>query len=383
MAITFSKDISVSKLLMAYNNNVVRFSSNNVLKPLYCSITGIGINALIYPHPNNSFYFNFIDYISAIINTKNFADDLVTTLVNSNASSFTYDVSSGTYVEGTITFKITFSDLTFETITRFLHFITGVNQIEDYKKQEIPLASTFAILSPVENRSNNTVNLKYWEGYPFEFSFYTTSPAGTFTVKNNSNGLSQNFTSKGNITSLYLSDGLTDITLGDLLPLATGMNNINILLAGVNQNLNINLNKVNADCGIYIKWLNRFGRYNYWLLNPIYKKERYSKYGSEMDNDFSNLEDTTSPTLQFGKTSSDTLKCNVKKLSETEKNILIGLFDSPKIYLFTGEIFSKALINDWIEITLKNTNFEVENSNQRTFKFNLDLELPTRYAQSL
>lgn len=383
MALVFTKDITTDKLLMAFNNNVVKFYSDNEQQPLNCDITGLGLNVKIYPHPDGTFYFNFMDYASPAVNTKKFADDLQVELEDGNSDSFTYDVTDGTFIGGIITFKINFPDASVETDTRFLNFLAGVYQLEDYKSQEIMSFDNYVILSPVKKRSNNTVNLKYWEGYPFEFSFYTSTPNTDFTLKNNTTGIGYDFFSKGTVTSLCLSDGRTDISIEDFLPLVDGTNELNIIAGGHNQGLNILLNKADSDCGVYVKWFNKLGRWNYWLLNKINFRERSAKYNPELDNDFENPEDTFSPTIQTGKTSGDVLKCNVSKLTEAEKDVFIGILESPKIYLFTGERFSRSSSNDWIEVSLKTNSLKIVDGGRKYFKYNLDFDLPGRYMQAL
>lgn len=384
MAIVFSKDIATNKLLAAYNNNIVRFSADSGLTALTAQITGLGIDTLLYPHPNGIFYFNFEEYITAEINTKNFADDLAYNLLGSDASTFTYDVSDGCYLEGTITFKINFTNATSETITRNLSFITAVNQLEDFKKNQILFTpNTISVLSPVINRTNNSTYLKYWEGYPFEFSFYNREyPVTPFSLKNNSNGLSYEFQSKGKVTSLFLSDGRTDVTLDNFLPLIIGNNDIHFFINGINQKINLAIEKVDSECGVYIKFLNRYGRFNYWLMSKNHFRNRSSKYLSEIENDFDNLEDTLSPTIQTGKTGDETIKCAAERLTENEKLILEGIIDSPKIYMFIGERFSKSEINDWMEVRLKTTSFPVKEPNKKLYSFYIELDLPARYTQT-
>lgn len=385
MAIIFTKDIPINKLLTAYNNSIVRFNSNSVLSSVSAEISFLGDSIVIYPHPNGSFYFNFKDYITAEINTKNFADDLTYNLDSSDPDTFTYNVADGCYLEAEITFKINLSDSSFESTTRNLHFIAGVEQLEDYKKNEILFsANQIIVLSPVASRTNNTTYLKYWEGYPFEFSFYNREfPIAPFTLKNKTNGLDFEFNSKSKVTSLFLSDGRTDVTLEDFLPLVIGQNDIQFLIANVNQNINLIIDKAESDCGVYVKFLNKYGRFNYWLFNKKYFRTPSSKYLGEIDNDFNNLEDTTSPTLQIGKVSDSTIRCAAKNITEDEKRILEGIIDSPKIYLFTGERFSKADLNDWMEVRLKTTSLPPIDSNKKRFTFYLELDLPARNTQTL
>lgn len=385
MAIVFTKDISEANLLMAYNNNIVEFSSNTAGKvALNCNVTGFGINALIYPLPNGTFYFNLLEWISVVINTKNFADDLVTDLVDGDASTFTYDVKDGCYKDGNITFKINFTDTTNENISRGLKFIAGVENLETYKKNQMIIAdSNYLVLSPVADRSNNTTLLKYWEGYPFEFSFFTNFPTDDFTLKNLTNGLDYTFTAKSKVTAMYLSDGRTDVTIEDFLPLINGMNTLRIEYDGDLQDTIINIDKKDADCGIYLKWLNKYGRYNYWLFSDRHFRTMNSRYGTELANDFKNLEDTISPTLQSQKNSQESLKLIYERLTLAERVILDGIIESPKVFMFTGERYAKANSNDWLEVTVKSTSFPLYKPNTNIYKFELEIEPPQRYSQSL
>lgn len=385
MAIVFSKGISETRLLMAFNNNIVEFASNTAGKtPLNCTVTGFGITAILYPLPDGTFFFNMLEWISTAINTKNFNDDLVTDLVNGDESTFTYDVKNGCYIDGNITFKINFTDSTNENISKNLKFIAGVENLDTYKKNEMIIAdSNYLVLSPVADRSNNTTFLKYWEGYPFEFSFFTNFPADDFKLKNLTNGLDYTFTAKAKVTAMYLSDGRTDVTIEDFLPLVNGMNTIRIEYDGDLQDNIIQLQKEDAQCGIYLKWLNKYGRYNYWLFKDNHFRTRSSRYGTELANDFYNLDETTSPTLQSQKNSQDSLKIIAERLTLRDKIVLEGIIESPKVWMFTGERYAKSNPTDWLEVTLKTTSFPIIKTDTNIYKFETEIEPPQRYSQSL
>ncbi|MBE8727974.1 hypothetical protein [Flavobacterium hungaricum] len=385
MAIVFSKDIPTDKLLTAYNNHIVQFSSDSPIAPATAQIVGLGIDVLLYPHPNGTFYFNFQEYIAAEINTKNFSDDTAHNLDETNSDTFTYDVSDGFYLEGTVIIRINFVDTTSEAVSRDLKFYVGVDQITDYKKNQILFVpNQLAILSPVEDRSNNSCYLRYWSGYPFEFTFYNpNNPTSPFVLKNNSNGLDHQFLSKGKFNSLYVSDGRTDINIENFLPLVDGENNLQFFIGVINQNLNLTLYKEEARCGVYVKFLNKNGRFNYWLMDKRHFITRTAKYGSEIENDFYNLEDTSSPTLQTGKTGDETIRCAAERLSDRDRLIFEGIIDSPKIYLFTGERFSKANLNDWMEVRLKTSSFQVKEPKKKLYSYYVEFDLPTRYMQTL
>lgn len=384
MAIVFSKDIAQDRLLMAYNNQVIRFSSDSENAILNATISGLGINATIYPLPTGEFYFNFKEYIMAAINTKNFEDDLVTDLQPGDSLKFTYDVSDGVYLEGPVLIKLNFIDASEESVIRNLHFLAGVEQLETYKKNETLISeSDYAVLSPVKDRTNDTTYLKYWEGYPFEFSFHTIHPEDNFTLLNTTTAVEHEFKAKGKITSVYVSDGRTDVTLEDFISLTTGLNIILFKHNDVIQQPIIELIKNNAECGVYIKFLNKAGRWTYWLFSTYHFRTRTSKYMAELDNDFENIEDTKSPVMQTGKISGDTLRCAAERLYQNDKTLLEGITDSPKIYLFTGERFSRSNHMDWVEMSVKSGTFTLMEPKKRIYSFYMEFDLPNRYTQKL
>lgn len=383
MAIIFTKDISQDVLLLAYNNNVVRFKSDTALIPKTAQITGLGIDVLLYPHPNGSFYFNFKEYIEAIINTRNFVDDFPYTLDPFDPDTFAYDVSDGAFLEGIVTFKINFTNNTDETTTRSLTFISAVEQLDTFKGNEIVIQTTFGqleILSPVKQRGG-VAFLKYWKGYPFEFSFYKSVPAHDVVAYNTTNTTSFQLIPLPNyVTSMFITDGQTTCPS---VGIQTGMNHFEFEVNGNTSNSQLDILAVDNECGVYIKFLNKYGRYNYWLFSKFYFKNRSSKYMGELNNDFENLEDTVSPTLQIGKLSDSTLKCIAKKLNEAEKMILEEIIDSPKILLFKGTPGTISTHKDWIEVKLKTTSFQVESPNKKLHNFQIELDLPNRNTITL
>ncbi|WP_298118110.1 hypothetical protein [Flavobacterium sp.] len=384
MAIVFTKDIAQDKLLMAYNNNVIKFYSSSTTTPLKATISGFGINAVLYPHPNGSFMFNLKDYIIAVINTKNFVDDLVTDIDPLDIETFHYDVTNGCYKQDTLQITIEFIDATTESASRELHFITGVENLESYKRNEILFVSNpLSILSPVEDRANNTAKLFYFDGYPFEFSFYITTPNIPLKFINTTNGLDATITPTAKVNSLFISDGDTSISLEDFLPLVAGTNKILFELDDEPQDLNLFIDKKEASCGVYIKFLNQYGRWNYWLFSDKHFRNRTTKSGSEINNDFNNLEDTISPTLITSKTSTDSLKIAYERIPKEDKIILDSISESIKILMFTGERFSKSNPNDWMEVQLKTQSFQLYDHNKELYNFYFDLQLPDRYTLTL
>ncbi|KGO85728.1 hypothetical protein Q765_15020 [Flavobacterium rivuli WB 3.3-2 = DSM 21788] len=384
MSIIFTKPIEETKLRLAYNNDVIRFYSDNTLAAKFCTIMGsnasANVNVTLYPAPDGSFFFNFKPYVSALINTRNFEDTLQPVLDRTNPDTFIYNATAGTLLQMDVSITITFSNDSTQNVTHTLTWLAGAAQPGNYT----PLSNnSMYILSPLAKAAGNGWHIKYWQGYPFDVSVY--SPNAVFRVNNTTNLLSQQFTVPGLVFRMVLSDGDDDETLEDVLPLADGHNSLHILgAAEPSQNdVFITLDKVPYKSGIYLKWLNALGGYSYWLFEDTCSIDRSTKQLGELDRDNDNPEDSFGRTIQIGKESSDTLKIVAELLTENERRIVEGILDSPKIYLFTGQPYARNSYRDWVEVSLKTTSARIKNPRQPLTNFTFDVELPVRFTQTL
>lgn len=388
MSIVFSTPIDANRVHLAFNNKVIKFSSNTPnLAPKHCDITATGINVRLYPAPDNSFFFNFKPYIASLINVNNFQDTLSTDLETNDPDSFIAS-SAGMYISRSVTIAITMSDNSVETTTlNNLKFIAGVEQLGNGGFDNFQTSGLY-ILSPFYRNDKNKVYLKYWEGYPFDIALLY-SP-GSLYVKNQSNGLTAQFEVNQIINSyvkrLVFSDGRVDETIENIVPIAEGYNVIRFgktLAENPTADVYLTLEKVPSTCGVYFKWVNKYGGWSYWLFQSTHAIERSSKSTGSINRDFFNRETSPTRAMELGKESQDTIKVVTDLVTEDERRILEGIFDSPKIYLFTGEPFARAEVNDWIEVTLKTSSARLRNYKQPQINFSLDFELPERYTQTL
>lgn len=381
--IQFSTLTDTNALKMAYNNDVARFFSDIAgALPLYCDVTATDINIRLYPAPDNTFYFNFRQYVSALINTRNFEDTLETSITSMVPESFIYDASEGAFLFKQVTFKIRLSNNTDDTSIKTMYWIAGVQQLGDHATYS---RTGIYVLSPFIKETTNKYYLKYWQGYPFDISFFFI-PTRTLRIKNLTNLLTAQFTGTGYVKRLFLSDGRTDVTLEEELPLVEGYNELRIMQnvsPSASQDKFITLEKVPYKCGVYLKWLNSFGGYSYWLFEHTYSIDRNSKQLGELDRDTFNRADTFTRAIQIGKESQDTIRVVADLLTQDERDVLESIFDSPKIYLFTGAPYSQNDARDWVEISMKTTNGRIKNAKEQMTNFVIDFELPQRYTQTL
>lgn len=393
--IKFVTDIDKDKLRMAYNNDILRFYSDASTPAQYADIilTEEGsilpetlqpfeyFSLRLYPNPKGQFYLNLQPYVAATLNTNNFEDSLQPSIEAASPDSFTYDYSNGTALSGILRIKITHVGGSATTNSWALTWLAGAQQHGEYS----PYAkNTFLLLSPSRKDNASEWPIKYWQGYPFDFSFYLPysrlSLRRSIPLKNETNGLSQNFTQEGSVNRLVFSDGRTDETLETVLPLAEGVNKLKF---GFTQPKWAYVEKVPYKCGVYLKWLNALGGYTYWLFEDTYAIDRSTKSLGEMDNDSNNIEYGFGRSISLGKQSQDTLKIIAELLSEDDRRIVEGILDSPKIYLFTGQPFARNSARDWVEVTLKTSNARLRNPKQSLINFAFEIELPERYTVRL
>lgn len=388
--ILFTKPIAADRLRMAYNNDIIRFYSNLPGQTLFAEVAlrSSGSDSDIfrlrlYPDPQGKFFLNLKPYIISLINTRNFEDTLETNIDRGDAATYVYPFTEGTYYNRNLHITVMHEGGTQSNGTYNLTWLAGVEQLGDYHTFR---TSDAVVLSPLKKATNSHYYLKYWQGYPFDVAFYANEK--DFTLKNTTLQMERNMRIAGYVSRLFLSDGRTDDAIDGLLPLVEGRNelvmafNSRSLLARPKTRY-ISIDKVPYKCGMYLKWLNKYGGYSYWLFENTWSLDRSSKYTGELDRDNANLDEMFARTAQLGKESQDTIKVVAEHLNEEERGIVEGLIDSPKIYLFTGRPFSRSSSRDWTEVTLKNTNVRLKNAKQPLVNFAFDFELPARYTQTL
>jgi len=375
MAIVFLKELDETKIKLAYNNNIVRFYTNSGIAPINATIE-IGVNIVtLFPDPNGIFYYNFKDLITTILNTDNFTDDLEANL----STSFVYDWTDKISLTDDVLITINLSNDTTETDTRSITWLSGYVQLQSWK-QNYPnddlLVDGIDLLQKKNGDSYYDFYLNYWHGYPFDLTIYSNE--NEISVENKVDLSNETFTFD-KISRFVFSDGRTDISIDNTITLQEGANDLYF-----NEEFNLRLNKLTDFCtdGIYIKWINSLGGWNYWLFSKGQTQTKTKENGS-LNNDFENLEDTISPLVSLGKTSETQIKVQQKRIIEQDKMLLTDLLDSAKVYLFTGTPFSQNTFNDWIEVNLTNGTFTIENPKSKMYQFNFNLELPPNVTRNL
>lgn len=378
--IQFVQPPEPNRLRMAFNNDVVRFYSDLAPMPDNADISlGSGPIVRLYPAPDGRFYFNFMPYIATLINTANFEDTLVTELDVASINTFALP-APGIALRLPVTFTIGAAPDVTDTLTLNLSWLAATQQHGSYRPLD---ADGVYVLSPHREEAANRHYLRYWVGYPFDVSLYSTG--GTLSITNQANLLSQNIPLSDGGTRLFFGDGRTDETLEDLLPLQNGFNTLKLLREGdtLDKAQFITVEKKDNCSGVYLKWLNARGGYSYWLFENTYSIDRSAKALGELNRDFENLPDSFGRSTQTGRQVQDTLKIVAELLTPPQRDLVQNLLESPKVYLFTGRPYSRSSYRDWVEVSVKTTSARIRNARETLTNFTFDIELPERFTQVL
>jgi hypothetical protein len=373
--IAFSKSLDESKLLMAYNNNIIEFNSDSSLIPLNAEIK-VGLNdaVIIYPQPNGVFYYNLKELIKTLINTNNFADNVIDVTL---AYEF-YNWTNNVYNNDEIEIKINFIDTSSETTTINPTWLSGYLQLNNRR----PIHNDELFVMLPQNISTKTSFLKYWIGYPMDLSIYNDK-FDLFDFSFVTDFGTKTFEDTHLVTRFSFSDGANN-------PICNVINPDNLEFITIYPTTDdtpraiINFQQVTPKCdnGFYIKWINSFGGYSYWLFEN-WELNQSTKDLGELNNDNANLLDTLSKTIQIGKTSQNRVNVTTDVINENEQLLLSDLIDSPKIYWFIGTPNEVNNFNDWTEISLVTSNIPLTSTKRNLNKFNLTFELPANDTRTL
>ena len=357
MAIIFEKQLTATDLLFSYNNNTVTFKSNSTFAVSKATVAYGGLIFTLFPDPANKFHYNFKYSISTLINgINNFADQ-----TNFNQVSPIINYTDSIFKNYNVVYTIFLSNSTTETQTVNYSFLSAyvnpINYKNVYPQYPFQIAGQY-ILKPIPY-------FKKWLGYPFDITYYNgllndlqfIVDSTVYSIPNTNR-----------INRVIFSNGVSDY-----FNLQNGYNTFN----------GIYIEEIaNACSGHYLKWLNSFGGWNYWLFNQGNNTITTKDLGT-INNDYSDVVDTISPNIAIGKTSESNITVVQENITPDELLILNDLLESPKVYLFTGVPNEIAIPNDWLEVTIKAGSFRITNAREKMTSLTLSIDLPTNNTKTL
>lgn len=370
---------TLTGILPAFNNNIIEFKSDSIVNSVQAKLTINSNEFIIYKLPSGWYRFNFKEISKTLVNHNNFKDELTTDIIDIDINSYTYQQIDGFY-SGGVNIEIKLINGSIENENFNISFLANVLNLENYKFYDT--TNPFLLLPNIKNTTNQYY-AKYYEGYPFDFTFYEIN--GDNIQLQSEYSYLTNFERKGVLTRLFFGDGENDLINNSLFQLSNNISKIEIFQNEITTNKFLFLERVSLcnNDAIYLKWFNAQGGYSYYLFNKFY--ERNLNFGAlgELDNDFYNLKNTTSPIIQIGRTSFDRIKVDSDLINENEFNFLVGILSSPKVYMFTGKPLARASFNDWVEVEIKTSSINLRSWKNRPTNIAFEFELPKRNNQNL
>jgi hypothetical protein len=132
--------------------------------------------------------------------------------------------------------------------------------------------------------------------------------------------------------------------------------------------------------GVYLKWLNTLGGYDYWLFEDEYSEVLSSNSIGNIENTFDDWTTAESRVHDLGRKVDRTKKIKTKADKKHQRHIE-GVLMSPEVYLYTAEAGSGDI--DWVKVIPKNGSYNTLRNKFNTIQIAMDIVLPETYTQRL
>lgn len=358
----------------AFNNHIETFTSSSGT-PDSCEIA-ITVSEetysfIIYPDTDGNFYFNYRPIIEKLINTSNFRDDC-----DYNVDEIQSDDNA--CIVANVVKTITYDTESTETIESTFVYVKGLHNLEEssnyYNRGDVFFCHHL--------NENSEAFLTYFIGYPFDFSFFAN--AATALNINPEISLAEYLaaylpttgyqgsdidleTDDNGVYRFALSDG------DDVSDYITEASKYAVIT--LNDSIVIKLAIKSPDCGgLYLKWHNQYGGWDYWMFERYYQKSFKDDLVDEVENNFSDLSDTMSPTISAGKELTRTFNMYANSINDYELDRILNVASSPKVYLYSTGHEKK-----WIEVKVSGSKtYSIQNA-KHTIEF--EMEIPTKTLQ--
>lgn len=350
----FLQNIENEYPLNAFNDNIVEFTEDDAVK---AKIEVFGVGVFEITPLNGYFYFNFKEIFKVAINQNLFSDEI--------------NLIDG-FIEDTSLFKNL--DVKYETFDEELNLldekefvyqiIKGVQQIEDDETKKNLLH---------EFSENNTFQLDIFEGFPFDITIFKPKEAG-LDININSSFAVGTYDDLGKIYRVgFVNEEGQLMQQNFNEPLVLNKNYPNEIAIDVIDFYRGNIYYHEKCKGIYLKWFNTFGGWDYWLFSDKYKITPKDKSIGEINVNSNNIQNLKSINSQLGKIVSVNYSVSCDFLNKQQFQKVSKIVYSPKIYLWTGK--------KWIEVSI---DFRTKyNSHQPEGRVEFDLRLPERFTQTI
>lgn len=357
----FTSNLPTTTPLNGFNNNVVEFTETG--SPKYAIITTpiaeFEIQAIPTIFGYSKFYFNFVEVFKNYINDNLFSEDPAM-IYDDNILQY-----PSLFKSITVTYKTyNIFDVLIDTKTFTYKLFKSVVQVgQDYSNQ----------IWMHDADDNGDVIFDVFSGYPFDFSFYLNAYySNLIKIYGSGDTLQTNIVTQNvNRMALIGLDGLLNwqLAFGNKLKLTQGLR-ATIELIGISEFAYIDYHEV-CD-GIYLKWFNTRGAWDYWLFTKKYKISESDTLLGSVNSNFDNINNVNSFTSSLGKQYTISKSISEPFLNKRQFDKIKGVLSSPKVYVWMGGKFIECNVDS----KLKYTSYTTGN-------IDFDIKIPNRITQTI
>ncbi|SOC79830.1 hypothetical protein SAMN06296241_1367 [Salinimicrobium sediminis] len=351
----------------AYNNSIIEFGVDAGV-PTVATISTGGHTFEIFPNTSGVFFFDFKSIIKALINGDLFNDSLVAT----SAAFFFND--SKLFYELTADIEVTLEDGTSQTTQVVYPFLKSAAQVgkQKFNPSDLKLLTSGA---------TEVAHLTYFEGYPFDIAIYSDISRAV-TISNVRTGISSSYNFSKGVNRLFVSNGENDNGgFENDIPLHLGVNELEFRI-GTQIKFTLFLDKREAECGKLLKWLNPSGGWSYWNFMELHLDNIKTDTLERLTGNYKNISQSTGNISITGKQAEKELELMSGLVNNEERELLDTLLYSPKVYLYTNDLYQPFETLDFIEVELGSGTFSKSSKNKLT-SLQVSVILPTLNTQTL
>jgi hypothetical protein len=146
--------------------------------------------------------------------------------------------------------------------------------------------------------------------------------------------------------------------------------------SGVNWNLTV----YDKCDGTYLKWINEYGTWSYWLFNAVHREQMRGRTVSVFSADFESIGNTTEISLTKGKQAERTRTIYAERVTEAEMAQLKSLFTSPRVELYNGNYGDAVTADSFQTVLLKDGRYRVADTKRKLYNVKAVIDI-NHYTQ--
>lgn len=337
--ITLTQALPSGAVLNAYNDNVIRFTAEGIEK--FDLLANEQLPATLYPSPTGEYFLNLKDYAVALINQNLFEDEITPNI----------EVDGYVYPDPSLTLELDLklTSGAFLQTSKF-YFLKSVAQIAKYLEKNI---TKNYILLPYSGLSHKVT---YYEGYPFDVSIFS-NVLRTITLLNKTTTNSVNLDFSKFVNRLFFSQGSENFTIDDVLPMQTGINRLEVQFDEISK-IDLIVKKKESVCAPYFKFYRNNGGWGYIRFEKQVGIQSKTREGKDVRVDYNGIQNTLTKTINEGKETTVVLELHTELLESWEMENFKDFIKSPRVEMFTGDLFQQQTLSSWIGVSVKSSSLD-------------------------